>query len=135
MIHTENVFSYYYHRFIWICSVLMSTQQVFILWFTPLFYDSIRWLLKHPNIELVGESSNYSTAHTDIARARPNTILIEDTGNHLSEMVMEYLNASAWAIKIILLGLDDNKLIVYHHERRSMVETEDLLQLILSELR
>ena len=118
-----------------ICCVLMSTQQVFILWFTPLFYDFIRRLLKHPDIELVGASSNYVTAHSEITKAKPNTILIEDAGNHLSEMVMEYLDTSPWAVKIILLGLDDNKLIVYHHEQRSMVQTEDLLQLILSELR
>lgn len=113
----------------------MSIQKVFIFWSTPLFYESISWLLKRPDIKLVGSTSNYSVACADIAVKKPNTILIEDTGKHHSEMIMEYLESLPWAIKIILLGLTDNKLIVYHHEQRSMVQTDDLLQLILSELK
>ena len=113
----------------------MSTQKVFIFWVTPLFYESICWLLKHPDIKLVGATSNYAAVLTDIVQKRPNTILIEDTGKQHSEMIMEYLDTRPWAIKIILLGLMDKKLIVYHHEQRSMLQTEDLLQLILSELR
>ena len=113
----------------------MSTQKVFIFWNTPLFYESISWLLKHPNIKLVGSTSNYSMAYADIARKMPNTILIEDTGEHHSEMIMKYLESLPWAIKIILLGLTDDKLIVYHHEQRSLVQTNDLLQLIQSELK
>ena len=115
--------------------VHMNTRQVFIFWITPLFYESICSLLKHPEIKLVGSTSNYSTAFTDIERTRPNTILIEDTGKQLSELVMEYLDTLPWAINIILLGLTDKKLVVYHHEQRTMVQTDDLLQLILSELR
>lgn len=113
----------------------MSTQKVFVFWITPLFYESICWLLKHPEIKLVGATSNYAEVPADVVRKRPNTILIENTGQHCSEMIMEYLDSLPWAIKIILLGLTDNKLIVYHHERRSMAQTDDLLQLILSELR
>lgn len=135
MIPTRGVIGYYFIRPIWICNVLMSTRQVFIFWVTPLFYESMCWLLKHPDIKLVGATSNYYAAYADIVKTKPNTILIEDTGKHLSEMIMEYLDAFPWAIKIILLGLADNKLIVYHHEQRSMVQTEDLLQLILRDSR
>ena len=113
----------------------MSTQKVFIFWVTPLFYESICWLLKHPDIKLVGATSNYAIVPADLLQKQPDTILIEDTGKHHREMIMEYLDTLPWAIKIILLGLMDKKLIVYHHEQRSMVQTDDLLQLILSELR
>ena len=113
----------------------MYTQKVFVFWATPLFYESICWLLKHPNIKLVGSTSNYAVVSSDIFSKKPDTILIEDTGEHHSEMIMEYLENLPWAIKIILLGLTDNKLVVFHHEQRSMVQTEDLLQLILSELK
>ncbi len=135
MMHIGECFGYYFISPNWIRNAHMSTQKVFIFWSTPLFYESISWLLKHPNIKLVGSTSDYSGAYADIARKRPNTILIEDTGKHHSEMIMEYLESLPWAIKIILLGLMDNKLIVYHHEQRSMVQTDDLLQLILSELK
>lgn len=113
----------------------MYTRKVFIFWVTPLFYESMCWLLKHPDIKLVGATSNYYVDYADIVKTKPNTILIEDTGKHLIEMVMQYLDAVPGAIKIVLLGLADNKLIVYHHEQRSMVQTEDLLQLILRDLR
>ncbi len=113
----------------------MSTQKVFIFWVTPLFYESICSLLKHPEIKLVGATSDYATVPTDVVQKKPDTILIENTGQHHSEMIMEYLDTLPWAIKIILLGLTDNRLVVYHHEQRSMVQTDDLLQLILSELR
>jgi hypothetical protein len=113
----------------------MSTQKIFIFWVTPLFYESICWLLKHPDIQLVGATSNYAALPTDIVQKRPNTILIEDTGKQHSEMIMEYLDSLPWAIKIILLGLMNNTLIVYHHEQRSMVQTDDLHKLIFSKLR
>jgi len=113
----------------------MSAQKVFIFWVTPLFYESLSWLLKRPDIELVGSTSDYAAFSADIVQKKPDTILIEDTGKQHSGMIMEYLDTLPWAVKIILLGLSDNKLVVYHHEQRSMVETEDLMQLILSELR
>lgn len=113
----------------------MSVQKVFIFWVTPLFYESICLLLKHPDIELVGATSNYAAVPADIVQKKPDTILIEDTGQQHSVMIMEYLDSLTWAVKIILLGLTDNKLVVYHHEQRSMMQTEDLLQLIHSELR
>jgi hypothetical protein len=120
---------------VWICIVHMPTQKVFLFWVTPLFYESICSLLKHPKIKLVGATSNYAAIPADVVQKKPDTILIEDTGQHHSEMIMKYLDTLPWAVKIILLGLADNKLVVYHHEQRSMVQTEDLLQLILSELR
>ena len=113
----------------------MSTQKVFLFWVTPLFYESICWLLKHPDIKLVGATSDYAAVPADIVQKKPDTILIENTGQPNSEMIMEYLDTLPWAVKIILLGLTDNKLAVYHHEQRAMVQSDDLLQLILSELR
>lgn len=135
MVHTGKGIRYYFIRPIWIRNGDMSTQKVFIFWVTPLFYESICWLLKHPRIKLVGASSDYATVPAVLLQKKPDTILIEDTGRQHSEMVMEYLDTLPWAIKIILLGLMDNKLIVYHHEQRSMLQTEDLFELILSELK
>ena len=135
MMHTGKSFGYYFIRSNWICVARMSTQKVFIFWVTPLFYESIYWLLKHPDIKLVGATSNYDTVSADLFQKKPDTILIEDTGKHHREMIMEYLDTLPWTVKIILLGLMDKKLIVYHHEQRLMVQTDDLLQLILSEMR
>ena len=113
----------------------MSTQSVYIFWTSPLFFESVSRLLKHPEIELVGSTSNYEIIPADIITKKPTTILIEDTGMQPGEMVKGYLNSTAWAVKIVLLSFNDNKLNVYHHEQRSMMQTEDLLQLIMSELK
>jgi len=113
----------------------MSTQNVFIFWTSPLFYESLCRTLKHPNIKLVGATTNYSTVYADIVAKRPNTILIEDAGQPHADVVRNFLDTFPWAIKIILLGFKNNKLNVYHHEQRSMLQTDDLLKLILSELK
>jgi len=135
MIHMGEGFGYYFIKSNWICIARMSTQKVFIFWITPLFYESICSLLKHPDIKLVGATSNYATVPSDLLQKKPDTILIEDTGQHHREMVMDYLDTLPWTIKIILLGLMDKELVIYHHEQRSMVQSDDLLHLILSELR
>lgn len=133
--HTREVFGYDFMRPHWNCLNPMSTQNVFVFWFSPLFYESICRLLTHPNIKLVGATSDYAAVSAEIVSKRPNTILIEDTGMHHHEMVNEYLELIPWAIKIILLSFNDNKIVIYHHEQRTIVQTEDLPQLILSELR
>jgi hypothetical protein len=133
--HTRDVFGYYSMRPHWNCADSMPTQNVFVFWFSPLFYESICRLLTHPNINLVGATSDYTAVSADIVRMKPNTILIEDTGMHHHEMVNEYLELIPWAIKIILLSFNDKKIVVYHHEQRTIVQTDDLRQLILSELR
>ena len=112
----------------------MSTQNVFIFWISPLFYESIAGLLRHPNIKLVGATSDYATISSEIIKTRPNAILIENTDKDHIEMVSKYLEKIPWAVKIILLGFKDNKLNVYQHEQRSMAQTEDLVQLIIGEL-
>jgi hypothetical protein len=113
----------------------MSTQNVFIFWTSPMFHEFICRTLKHPKIKFVGATSDYAAVSADLVKIKPDTILIEDMGEHHYEMVREYLDTFPWAIKIILLSFNDKKLLVYHHEERSMVQTEDLLELILSELR
>ena len=110
----------------------MSTQNVFVFWVSPLFYESICRTLKHPNIKFVGETSDYTTVSTDIFEKRPNTIIIEDADKHYSEIVRNYLDSFPWGIKIILLGFKNNKLVVYHHEQRSIAKTEDLEHFSLS---
>lgn len=110
----------------------MITKDVFIFWVTPLFYESMSWVLKHPNIKLIGATSSYDHITKELEIAKPNIILIENTGQHLVEMIMEYLNALPHSVKIILLGFSDNKLVVYQHEQRIMAQVEDLLSLILN---
>lgn len=134
MMHIRDLFRYYLIKSKRICDVYMSTQNVFIFWVSPLFYEAVAGFLKHPKINLVGSTSNYAALSSDIVRTKPNIILIENTDKPHSEMIREYLDSIPWTFKIILLGFNDNNINVYHHEHRSMVSMDDLLQLILDEL-
>lgn len=134
MMHTGEGFGYYLIKPNWNWNAPMPAQNVFVFWVTPLFYESISRSLKHPDIKFVGATSNYAAVSADISRKRPSTILIEDAGEQHNRMLSEFLNTFPWAIKIIFLGFNDNKLMVYYHEQRSIAQTDDLLQLILSEL-
>jgi DNA-binding NarL/FixJ family response regulator len=113
----------------------MSTRQIFVIWTHPLFRESLALLLNHPQIELVGETCDYETALQDVEKLRPNTILIEETEGNKSEGFINELNKQPWEMRILFLNLMDNQLNFFHHERRTLGRTEDLVQMILSEMR
>lgn len=108
----------------------METRRVYVVWTHPLFYESVRLLLNDPNVELVGATSNYAAAHSQIMNLQPDTIIIEEKEGELSTEVFEFLNDSPLVGRIIGLNLVDNQLCVYHRERRTVGQAEDLLDLI-----
>ena len=129
--HTGGVIRYHLFRSFKNCDAHMSPQNVFIFWVSPMFYEFVSWLIRHPSINLIGSSSNYDSELTVIADKRPDIILIEDTEVQLGEMVKRYLDTIPSGLQIILLSFSDNKLNIYNHEERTMVQDEDLVNLIL----
>jgi DNA-binding NarL/FixJ family response regulator len=111
----------------------MATQRVFVIWTHPLFLVSVRLLLNHPNIELVGASSNYAAAQEELSSLQPDCVIVEEVESNLPAIEMDILKTSSWVVRLIGLNLDDNRLNVYHREQRSVVEAGDLLHLILND--
>jgi hypothetical protein len=111
----------------------MATQRVFVIWLHPIFYESVRLLLNHPAIQWVGATSDHTTVKDEILNLRPDTVLIEEEveGDFLAKIV-EILEACPWNMRVVGLGLADNKLTVYHREQRVAGKVDDLLDLILS---
>ena len=109
----------------------MVVQRVFVVWTNPLFHESVRLILRHPNIQFVGANSDYAAAQEEIYLLRPDTILIEDTGIKLTSDVIEVLGVCPWNVLVVLISLSENKFNVYHHEQRNLEKVSDLLQLIL----
>ena len=109
-------------------------RRVFIIWTHPLFHETVCLLLGHPQIEIVGTNSEYAAARGEMETLRPDTIIIEETGEKEAptdtKVSWEILEHSSWNPRVIRLSLDDNELWVYHHERRTMKKSEDLLRLI-----
>lgn len=109
----------------------MAVRRVFVIWTHPLFHESVRLILKHPDIIWVGAAEDFTTAHEEIQRLHPDTILFEKTRASNLADVMEVLNMNMWDVRIIGLSLDDNEMNLYHRERQMVVEPGDLVQFVL----
>lgn len=109
----------------------MAVRRVFVIWKNPLFHESARLLLKHPDITILGATANFTTAHEDITRLHPDTILFEKTSAGVPQDVMEILEMMTWDLRIIGLSLDNNEMSLYHREHQTVIEAGDLLQFVL----
>lgn len=108
-------------------------KRIFIVWTHPLGHESVRLLLNHPDVEIVGSTADYTTALKDIAHLQPDTVIIEEIGSGVPTKALSILEASPWVTRIIGFSLTDNKLSVYHREEKTVGRAEDLLHLIQSD--
>jgi hypothetical protein len=109
----------------------MATQRVYVIWTHPLFRESARLLLNHPDVEWLGATSSFATAQDEIPSLLPDTILVEETSGDLSSEVLEILEHSPGNVRMISLSLTDNRLSIYNHEQREVGQSDDLLRSIL----
>ncbi len=105
-------------------------RRVFVLWSNPLFHDSMRLLLAHPDIVWLGSTSDDEVAKKEISALRPDTVLVEEKGGAIPNNLLKILELCSWDTRIIGLGLESNTLHVYHSEHRTVGRAEDLLRLI-----
>jgi DNA-binding NarL/FixJ family response regulator len=110
----------------------MAARQVFIIWTHPLCYESVRLLLNHPDVEIVGAAEDYLTAQNEIDQLRPDTIVVEETGSEANLEPLAILKSSHWVTRVIGFSLADNKLSVYRREQKTAARAEDLLRLVRS---
>lgn len=110
----------------------MVTRHVFIVWSHPLFRDTMRLLLKHPSIEIVGMGSQQEDIMVEIEHHKPEIIIVEETDDDTvtRNEALQILQACPWEAKVIRLSLNDNELWLYHHERRSIDSANDLLSVV-----
>jgi DNA-binding NarL/FixJ family response regulator len=111
----------------------MSTHRVFVIWSHPLFYESIRLLLKNNHIEWLGASCSPIEARAEILESKPDTILVEDEENGSLSIGLINLFESNPMLRIFRLNLADNNLQIYHQEQRTVLQAEDLIKLITDE--
>lgn len=111
----------------------MANRRVFIIWSHPLFHESVRMLLDHPDINLVGATSDYETTYEEISNLQPDTIIIEEAEEGDPGEMMKYLETFSWNVCVSFLNLNDNQLNMYKHEQRTLGRADDLLHHILNE--
>ncbi len=110
----------------------MKSCLVFVIWTYPLFLESLRALLDHPEIRLVGASSDFSQAQKEIAALRPHVVIIEGSSAS-SPIDCETLPILKSGSRVIQMSLDDNEINLFQHQHRTLAEAEDLLTMILEE--
>jgi len=110
----------------------MKNCSVFVIWTNPLFLESLSALLNHPEIQLVGASSDFSQAQNEIAVLRPDIVVIEGNldDNPIDCTTMPILRSGS---RVIQMSLGDNELNIFQHQHRTLVNAEDLLTMILEE--
>lgn len=105
--------------------------RVFIVWTNRLFYESVRVLLEHPNVQVVGASHEHAAARAEIEALRPDTILIEESEDPTRNgEALLLLETSAWNPWILRMSMHDNELRAYHREQRTIEHADDLLKMI-----
>lgn len=109
----------------------MAIRRVFVIWTNPLFHESVRLLLAHPDVEWLGETSDYAAAQVNIADLHPDTVLVEASNDNLSQ-VLDILTSSHGSVRIISLNMTDNELSLYQHQQQVVARAEDLLGVLLS---
>ena len=107
-------------------------QRIFIVWVHPIFRETVRLLLKHPAIEIVGLSADHQTALAEMETLKPDTIIIEETEDTVltHSEVAQFLDACSWESRVIRLSLQDNELWLLQQQRRSIGSSEDFLRII-----
>jgi hypothetical protein len=109
----------------------MAVRHLFVIWTNPLFHESARLLLKHPDIIWVGATADITTAREEILRLHPDTILFEKTRAGIPAEVIEILEEETRDMRIIGLSLENNSISLYRHEHQAVGKADDLLQFVL----
>jgi DNA-binding NarL/FixJ family response regulator len=109
----------------------MGSHRVFVVWANPLFRDSVRMLLQHPDVDYVGEAHNDGLATETILALEADTILVEEALGKVPAKVMDLFAQSQFAGRLVSVSLRNNRLHVYHREEWAAAHADDLLHLIL----
>lgn len=109
----------------------MMSRRLYVVWSSPLFRDSTRLLLNHPDVEWVGATSDYALACAAILSLRPDTILVEKQDNVIPAELMELLATNSFDFQLIGVSVVENRLSIYRHETWAVSAADDLLQLVL----
>lgn len=109
----------------------MASHRVFVIWANPLFRDSVRMLLQHPDVDYVGEAHNDGLAPEALLALQADTILVEDSLGRVPAKVMDLFERSRFPGRLVSVSLRNNRLRVYHREEWAAAHADDLLHLIL----
>lgn len=113
----------------------MSARRVCVIWYNPLFLDSLRVLLRHPEIEWVGVLNAQAGEPTEtiaekVKQLRPDIILMEWEEEGKGKKAAEILELIPGNLKIISLTLQNNTVRLYVAAEETLTQMDELIQWI-----
>ena len=109
----------------------VDERRVFVLWRNPLFYESVRLLLRHPAVAMVGATSDDTTVQEMVAALKPDVVIVETAGEEDQRPVPTVLLETV--AKLLSLNLSDNELSVYSRRDHTVGDAGELLSLVLED--
>ncbi|MEW6217247.1 MAG: hypothetical protein AB1543_06155 [Candidatus Bipolaricaulota bacterium] len=105
-------------------------RRVYIVWRNQLFHESVRLLLRHPSVALVGGTSDQASSQAQVTALEPDVVIVEkaEAGGLSNGETLAILRRGP---KVIFLSLDDNEMSIYQRQHSTVASAEDLLRLIL----
>ena len=110
----------------------MTQHRIYVIWSNPIFRDSLRMILKHPQVEWVGSEPDFSRALEEIVNLAPDTILVEITEQFTLAELIQGLEQGESELQIIGMNMENNVATLYHRENYSVIHEDELLQIILN---
>ncbi len=111
----------------------MTKHRIYVLWNHPLFDESVRLLLQKAGIEWAGSSSSLEEGLHSIEQLRADTIFIEEEEEGIiPEKAIQLLETGKNGLRLFRLNLVDNVLKIYYREQKTVLQVEELLQLVQS---
>ncbi len=105
-------------------------HRVFVIWTNPLFYESVRLLLRHPAVHLVGATSDPASSGGSIQELRPEAVIWE-RAEDLEPSSPELMSILERAPSVICFSLTSNEIRIYRRQVRFVAKADDLLGLVL----
>lgn len=105
-------------------------KRVFVLWKHPLFFEAVRLLLSHPQIDLSGAAYDDADSAEKIDDAHPELVILERSSSEYlgGADLLDYLGRN---VRVVWLSLDDNMLSEFTRQNHTVVNRQDLLSLVL----
>ena len=110
----------------------VGERRVFVLWRHPLFYESVRLLLRHPAVAIVGATSDDTTVQEMVSALKPDVVIVEEVGEDWQRL--DPIGLLETVAKLLSLNLSDNELSVYSRRDHTVDDAHALLALILEDL-
>lgn len=112
---------------------MAAKRRLFVVWINPLFVNSLRLVLQHPDIEWAGSAVDDENLPAQITALQPDTVLVEGVDQDHIRKVTSLLQYSQGSMRVIGLNLSDNQITVCNIGQDSLIKVDDLIHLVLKE--